>query len=217
MNHLFSRYLFFILGLMINSFGIAFITKSALGTTQISSIPYVFSLNFEQISFGMFTFILNMIFLVMQIIILRRDFGWIGFLQIVANIVFSTFIDLSMLALQWLTPETIITRLICLIIGCIILALGISIEVAPSVTMVPGEGIVKAISVVTHTNFGKVKLIFDFTLIIIAVIFSFIFFHGLKGLGIGTIASALLVGPIVSFINARFGLVHYIIRLTGKD
>ena len=31
------RYLFFTLGLLINSFGIAFITKSGLGTSQISS------------------------------------------------------------------------------------------------------------------------------------------------------------------------------------
>lgn len=40
------RYLFFTLGLLINSFGIAFITKSSLGTSQISSLPYVLSLRF---------------------------------------------------------------------------------------------------------------------------------------------------------------------------
>ena len=47
------RYVFFILGVAINSFGIAFVTKSAMGTSQISSIPYVFSLEFPSISFGM--------------------------------------------------------------------------------------------------------------------------------------------------------------------
>ena len=52
MSTLIKRYFFFILGLIINSFGVAFITKSALGTSQISSIPYVLSLKFTNLSFG---------------------------------------------------------------------------------------------------------------------------------------------------------------------
>lgn len=39
MNKYILRYFYFILGLFINSFGIAFITKSALGTSKISSVP----------------------------------------------------------------------------------------------------------------------------------------------------------------------------------
>ena len=56
MSKLIQRYLYFTLGLVINSFGIAFITKSAMGTSQISSVPYVLSLHFTDISFGAFTF-----------------------------------------------------------------------------------------------------------------------------------------------------------------
>lgn len=54
MSTLIKRYFFFILGLIINSFGVAFITKSALGTSQISSIPYVLSLKFTNLSFLFF-------------------------------------------------------------------------------------------------------------------------------------------------------------------
>ena len=63
MSTLIKRYFFFILGLIINSFGVAFITKSALGTSQISSIPYVLSLKFTNLSFGQTTFIFNMLFI----------------------------------------------------------------------------------------------------------------------------------------------------------
>ena len=55
MSTLIKRYFFFILGLIINSFGVAFITKSTLGTSQISSIPYVLSLKFTNLSFGQTT------------------------------------------------------------------------------------------------------------------------------------------------------------------
>ena len=63
MKRLTLRYAFFILGVAINSFGVAFITKSALGTSQISSVPYVLSLQFSGLSFGMCTFLFNMLFI----------------------------------------------------------------------------------------------------------------------------------------------------------
>ncbi|MCD7872716.1 MAG: DUF6198 family protein, partial [Clostridiales bacterium] len=181
-----KRYLFFILGLFINSFGIAFITKSALGTSQISSVPYVLSLKFSKLSFGEATFVFNIVFIIMEILILKKDFKPIQFLQIAANILFSAFIDIGMYALSWFNPKALIIRVISLIIGCIILSFGISIEVAPNVIVVPGEGIVRVIAQKVHKEFGIIKIYFDITLIIIASCLSFIFFHKLQGVGIGT-------------------------------
>ena len=216
MNKTILRYFYFLLGLFINSLGIAFITKSALGTSQISSVPYVLSLYFTNMSFGMTTFIFNMIFIIIQIIILKKDFQPIQFLQILANIIFSSFIDLGMYMMNWFQPDTLLIRLLSLLIGCIILAIGISIEVAPNVIMVPGEGIVKAISDVTQKDFGMVKICFDITLIIIASLCSFFFFHSLQGVGLGTVVSALTVGKFVSLVNEYFPLIQHIQKLSIK-
>ena len=216
MNKTILRYFYFLLGLFINSFGIAFITKSALGTSQISSVPYVLSLYFTNMSFGMTTFIFNMIFIIIQIIILKKDFQPIQFLQILANIIFSSFIDLGMYMMNWFQPDTLLIRLLSLLMGCIILAIGISIEVAPNVIMVPGEGIVKAISDVTQKDFGMVKICFDITLIIIASLCSFFFFHSLQGVGLGTVVSALTVGKFVSLVNEYFPLIQHIQKLSIK-
>ena len=95
------RYVFFILGVAINSFGIAFVTKSAMGTSQISSIPYVFSLEFPSISFGMWTFLFNILFILLQVVLLKKDFHPIQFFQILVNVLFSGLIDLSMSALSF--------------------------------------------------------------------------------------------------------------------
>lgn len=208
-----QRYFFFILGLIINSFGISLITKSALGTSPISSVPYVFSLFFTKISFGLFTFILNMIFIIIQIIILKKDFHPIQFLQILANIIFSFFIDITMGLLSGLILDSIMLKLISLLIGCTILALGICIEVSPNVIVVPGEGIVRAISTAYNKNFGKIKIYFDVTLILISFCASLLFFHSLQGIGIGTVISAVLVGRIVTLINRYFPLIKYIENL----
>lgn len=89
-------------------------------------------------------------------------------------------------------------------IGCIILAFGIVVEVSPNVLMVPGEGVVHALSTVIKMKLGTTKIIFDVTLIAIATVLSFVFFGGLCGVGVGTIVSALCVGPIINCINRRF-------------
>ena len=216
MSTLIKRYFFFILGLIINSFGVAFITKSALGTSQISSIPYVLSLKFTNLSFGQTTFIFNMLFILIQLLILKKDFRPIQFLQIAANVLFSSFIDVSMTLLTGLNPQTIPLRTLSLLVGCAILAVGISIEVAPDVIKVPGEGIVHAMARVSGMEFGKVKIRFDVTLIIIAIVLSFLFFQRLNGVGLGTIVSAILIGPMISFVNRHLPGIEKIRGLAGQ-
>lgn len=198
------------MGLFINSFGIAFITKSALGTSQISSVPYTFSLYFSKITFGTATFIFNMLFILIQLLILKKRFKPIHALQIVTNILFSFFIDMGMYIMNWFQPVTLSGRVISLLAGCAILALGISIEVSPDVIVVPGEGIVRVIAEETHKEFGLIKVYFDVILIMIAACFSFIFFHGIRGIGIGTVISALIVGKSVSLIENHLPLIGYI-------
>lgn len=210
MKKLIIRNLWFILGILINSFGIALITKAALGTSQISSVPYVLSLKYCQLTFGEFTFIFNTIFILVQLILLKRDFHPIQFLQLAVNLIFSWFIDASMGFLSFLEPQGIAMKLIFLLVGCVVLSVGISIEVAPNVLTVPGEGIVKAIATVSRKKFGTVKVVFDISLIAIAVVLSLLFFQGLYGVGLGTVVSALLVGRFVNLWNAHFPLIKKI-------
>ena len=208
-HHYVSRYLWFVLGVLVNSFGVALITQAALGTSPISSIPYVLSLRFP-ITLGEFTFILNLVYIFGQIVLLRRDFQPIQLLQIAVNVIFSAFIDVSMNLLSWLQPDHIAVKLIALILGCAILGVGISIEVAPDVLVVPGEGIVRAMTQVSGKRFGSVKVLFDCTLVAIALILSFLFFHGLNGLGLGTVISALIIGRFVNLYNRYLPLIPYL-------
>ena len=204
MNHIVARFAFFMLGVAINSFGIVLITVGNLGTSPISSVPYVFSLAFPQLSFGMTTFIWNILFIMIQVVLLRRRFKPSQFLQIIANILFSSAI------LWFLDPQALWERLLCVVLGCLILAFGIVIEVAPNVIVVPGEGLVRALSIVTKVRYGTVKVAFDVTLMVIATICSFIFFGRLNGIGIGTIISAIIVGLFINAINKLFRFPDHI-------
>ncbi|MGN1383489.1 MAG: YitT family protein [Eubacterium sp.] len=215
MNHLIKRNVSFILGILINSFGIAFITRSSLGTSAISSLPYVVSLHSAHLSYGGWVFILNSLFILLQALLMRRDFHPVQYLQILVNLLFSSFIDVSMAVLFWLQPQTLPTRLLSLVIGCCIQAFGICMEVSPNVLVIPGEGIVRAVSRTFHIDFGKVKLGNDVTLITLAAIASLLFFHGLRGVGAGTIISAVIVGPLVSLFSRKIPLISEIKALTA--
>ena len=209
-ERLVQRYLWFVLGVCINSFGVAFITKAALGTSPISSVPYVLDLELP-LSFGETTFAMNLLFIIAQVALLRRDFKPIQLLQVAVNLLFSTLIDVSMAALSWLNPAELPLQLASLALGCAILGFGVSVEVAPNVIVVPGEGIVRAIASVTEKPFGTVKMCFDCTLVIVACALSFAFFNGL---GVGTIISALAVGRLCNLFNRHVPLLAYIARLT---
>ena len=201
MPYIVKRIICFLAGIAIESFGIALITKSNLGTSPISSIAWVTTLRFPQISFGVTTFVMNVLFVVVELILLRRDFQPIQYLQLAVTFWFASTLDVSMNLLVWFSPDTWWEQGIGLLLGCTILALGICMEVAPGLIMVPGEGVVNALAIVTKARFGTLKVCFDVSLIIIAGILSFVFFGGIRGLGIGTIVAAIITGQIVNVIN----------------
>lgn len=208
------RYLWFLTGVLINSFGVALITRAALGTSPISSLPYVLSFRFP-VTLGQFTFAMNLFFILGQVLLLRRDFQPIQLLQVTVNAVFSAFIDVSMGLLSWLEISSLSMAVLVLVLGCAVLAFGISVEVAPRVLMVPGEGIVQAIAAVTGWRFGNVKVGFDAALVSTALVLSLLFFHRLQGLGAGTILSALAVGRFVNLYNRRLPLISRISALAS--
>ena len=216
MSRQIERLAWFAAGILINSFGIVLITKGAMGTSQISSIPYVLSLQVPSISFGMFSFIMNMVYIVLQALLLRKQFKPFQLLQIVVNVVFSASIDVFMAMLSFYAPQQLFTRVLSAVAGCIVLAFGISVEVAPDLIMVPGEGIVAAISKVSGWRFGSVKVAFDVTLILIAALLSWLFFGKIVGVGVGTLLSAVSVGQFVNLINRHVPLLQHI-RALAKE
>ena len=197
-----KRYLIFLLGLFVNSLGVSLITKANLGTSPISSIPYVLSLNFP-FTLGNFTIFFSIFLIVLQLIILRKNFKLEHILQIPVSIIFGYFIDLTMILFSWVNPEAYIMKIVYLLIGCLILGVGVYMEVLADVVMLPGESFVRAIVLTWKTNFGTTKICFDVSMSVIAVVLSFVFAGRLAGVREGTVIAALLVGFIARLIGKK--------------
>lgn len=194
------RYFIFIVGLFFSSLGVSFVTKAKLGTSPISSIPYVLSLGFWP-TLGQFTIIFSLFLIVLQIILLGRKFKKSALLQIPVSVLFGYFIDWTMLLLTSLNPTYYVFKVISLLIGCVILAFGVYLEVIANVVMLPGESFVKAVTIRFHTDFGLTKVWFDASMTVIAGIMSLVLFHKLVGVREGTIIAAMVVGLIAKFFG----------------
>ena len=209
-TELIKRYIFLLVGLFVNGLGVSFITKAGLGTSPITSIPYTLSLGFTP-TVGMFTLVFNIFLVILQVILLRRNFQLQNLLQLPIIALFSFFIDLTMSLLGFMQPETYAMKVVSLIVGCLILGFGVFMEMAANVAMLPGEATVRAVSDVFSTDFGKTKIAFDSSMTVIAAILSFIMFRHLDGVREGTIVAAILVGFIARIFKKYIGGIEKIL------
>lgn len=197
------RYLVFTLGLFFISLGVSLITRSLVGTSPISSIPYVFSRNFS-FSMGSFIFILNIVLIAGQMLMLGRkgikENKWNLILQLPVSVAFGAFVDLTMAMLSFWNPVHYWMTLISLAFGCLSMGLGVSLEVLANVAMVSGEYFVRVASDRFKKEFGTVKLVFDISLVVIAVACSWMLAGRIDGVREGTLAAAILTGPLVRMI-----------------
>lgn len=202
------RYLF---GLFIMTLGIAFSLKSNLGSTPISSIPYSMELIWG-IEVGLATAIFNVLLVLIEPIILRKQFKSKHLLQIPVSIIFGFFTTVAVNLISFIPePSNFLLSLIMMIISIFLVALGIFIYVPTNLVPLAGEGVVQSIAIVSKRLFPRIKIFFDVTMVVASFILCLIFLGVIGGsVGIGTILSAVFVGTTVNYIVRAYN------HITGK-
>ena len=224
MNHktgnIVLRYMVATVGLFMIAFAIALAIKSNLGTAPLSCMAYVLNLEFTRISVGAFTFLVNMVYILVQLAVLRRNFRLSHLMQVVASVVFGYLIDISLWMLEWLEPAGFGVRILLILAAAAITALGTSIEVAANAWMVSAEMTVAAFTSTFSKDFGKVKMAMDSTVVVLSALLALLFFGNPFGsgeftgpgnvllartpgvvIGLGTLLMAFLPGYLMRFTD----------------
>ena len=199
------QHVLLLVSLFIMTLGVAVCVKSMLGSSVISTLPYVFEtagkqhLGVPEFTIGQYTYIMNGILVVGQIAVLRRRFEPVQLFQLLVGFVFGSLIDLNMVLTSWLVPDGMVEKILAQVIGCTILGIGIALEVRCGSVTMPGEGFPVAVSSVTGIEFPKVKIAVDCTLVILAVVFCYVFFSAWQWyiVGVGTLFAMVYVGMVV--------------------
>lgn len=193
-----ARLSIFSLAIAVQACGITLVVKSSLGTSPISTLPYVLSL-VAPLSFGQATFAINMIFVAAQALMLKGRVPLRIWAQIPATVVFSFFIDLFMMLFAALDPQSYPARLAVLAAGMVLLAFGVALQGKARFVKLAGDGVVYVASSVTGRRFGLLKTILDCTLVALSCILSLACLGTIEGVREGTLLSALLTGVLVQF------------------
>lgn len=194
-NEFLRRFGIFTSGVLVCAVGIGFITRAGLGTSPISSIPFVLSL-ITPVSMGVYTFAFNLFFLLCEGLLIGK-FTAAQALQVPVTVLFSLCVDIALALIPSQYGGPWMASAAYLVLGCTVMSFGIYLEVFADVIMLPGEAFVRALSRRLGRRFGNVKVCFDCCLTAIAAAAALWAFGRLNGVGIGTVFSALAVGQMV--------------------
>lgn len=202
----------FLLGLYLMSIGVILSVNANLGVSPISCVPYIYGLA-SPLTLGQTTVVLNVMLIFLQIILLRKAYKLFQLIQFPIIFLFGLFIDMNAEIFQGIVAHDYLAELLLCLLSCLILGLGVFLEIKASLTFLPGEGLALAISDTFNIEFGKAKIGTDTSLVIIGIISSFVILSSVEGIREGTIIAALLVGFTVRVYNKLFLFVGRIFAL----
>lgn len=195
-----KRYTLFIISLFFSGLGVAFTKIGGLGVSPISSLANVLNIRFSSISIGVWLVVTNFMLVLVQKVILRRQFKPIQLLQIPLAAVFGYFTDLGVMIVSAIPVNTYIMQIVMVVIGSVVLAFGITLAVTASVIMNAGESVVQILSEKLHISFGNIKIVFDICYVAFSALVSAVLFGGaVYGIREGTLIVAALTGVAVKF------------------
>ena len=195
------RWVLTIVAVILNALGVAFITIAGLGTVPATAIPHVTAIVSPRFTLGEYLFVLSVLQIVLQVILLRREFKLFQLTQIIPAVVLSYFVDFFMLLLQPLPLPNYAFQLLYLLLGTLILSYAIALEVHVDLIYLPLDGLYQAIAQRTGKGFDLIKTIIDCAMVIVALLIIVPLKHGLYGVREGTIISALIAGWLVNIFT----------------
>ncbi len=200
-----KRYGLCVFSLLFLAFGVAFTKVGNLGVSPISSMANVLSIGIPQLTIGNWIIITNCLMIVIQMILLRREFKLFQLLQIPVSLLFGYFTDFGVWVISYVPPQNYVMQLLYSVIGVLILGLGISLSVTANVIMNPPEAAVQAIARVMGKEFGSIKTVFDLSCVTISVLLSLLLCDWkIVGVREGTLLCACCVGTAVKLSNRLF-------------
>lgn len=159
-----KKYGLLFISIIIVGVAITLITNAGLGATAITSLAFVISELFG-ISFGFMTGCFNVLWVILQILILGKKFPRIQLLQFFVAALLGLSVDLSNSILGFIQPENYVYQIIMLVIGCLVMGFGVYLQLQAKSVYNPAEGIVAVLPKTAHSEFGRAKIVFDTLLV----------------------------------------------------
>ncbi|MEN1761440.1 YczE/YyaS/YitT family protein [Anoxynatronum sibiricum] len=193
----------YVLGMFLLALGVSFSIKSSLGVSPMNSLPYVIS-RIINVDMGIITTLIFSSYVVIQILLLRRNFRLKNLFQVLVASMFGTFVSFTNRLLVFPAPESYLVQLALLGVSLILIGLGILFYLVGDLVPQPPEGLVMTIATKINRPFSSVKVIFDCVIVSAALMLSFLSGNGMMGVREGTLIAALGIGRVIGLFSRWF-------------
>ena len=153
------RIALYLIGIMVLALGITLNTKTNLGVSPIISMPYAVAQIFGYET-GTAVFVAYLIFIVLQIVLLKGKFPPFQFLQVAASYLTSAFITIFDRIIP--TPDQMGMRLLVLALAIILTGIGAAVTVDVNIIPNPADGLARVLGERCGKNMGFGKNLFVF-------------------------------------------------------
>lgn len=200
-----KRIIILIAGLTIAHLGVTLFLLSSLGSDPFNVLIQGIS-NMTPLSHG--TCHQIVCFLIIGILLLV-DRSYIKTGTFICMFLGGPIIDLFTIVLDNLVNSSspIVLRSVCLVLGCFILAFGMTIVIKSNAGTGPNDLVGVVISDKLKISFGICRVVADFSFVIIGILLGGIF-------GVGTLVCAFLIGPIANhFLPVSEKIINKILKI----
>lgn len=195
------RWIFYLAGLLILALGIALNAKIELGVSPIVSVAFL-AAQLGGWSMGSTTLASYIVFILIQLVLAGRKRYGLILLQLPMSVLITRFIDLFS---AWIpAPAQLTGQYVMLFFAIVFTGVGAAMTLDMRLIPSPGDGVVQAISDFTKKEMGLCKSWFDGIMVVLAVVLSLLLRGRIIGVGIGTLAAFLGIGPVMALFNKLF-------------
>lgn len=198
------RLLLFLLGTFLVALGIDCCAICGLGISPVSSIPYMLTF-VVPLSFGTLTMLFHIVNIGFQYILERKWLNIRVFMQLPVAAALGILIDLIKAQMDF-SMENLIKQVLFLLLGIVFTAAGMFLMLEMNLAQNPPDGTVALISKKTGIELGTVKILYDTSMTVVSVLTGWLLTKHIIGFGIGTVASAILVGRVLTWMRRKVRL-----------
>lgn len=192
----------YVAGLLILALGLTLNTKTGLGSSALSTLPYFASLVWGvEYGNGMFVFYLACVAL--QLVLKPWGQKLAVLPQVLVTLVFTR-------VLNWMSRAippasgTLGAKLPMLAVAVLCVGVGMALSLSARLVPNPGDGAVATLAEFFGISLGLSKNLFDLFCVSVTFVLGLATGHFLCAIGVGTLVGVVGVGRVIALFNGRF-------------
>lgn len=190
----------FFIGIILLAIGINLIIKADFGISVVQSSAFIVSQAFPILSFGTYSYLIQIVFVIILCIIIRK-FSLRYVFSFASAVLYGYTIDLVSYLLTNMIAPTLTVRILFFLIGFFSVAIGVAMFFRTNIPLMPYDIFVTDLAKHKKWNINTVKIIYDFCCLVSGILLSLIFFKKLVGIGIGTVFTGLFSGICIKYVG----------------